>query len=464
MKNLYHVLIIIGIFLFTFLLIGCGQEAATEPKEETAVTEPTIQPPPTDTPIPPTNTPIPPTNTPEPTNAPPPFNLTADIIYWEDGDPKHTLDVFLPITGEAPYQTVFILHPGGFSDGMKEWMFPFSAYFTSQGMAVVTINYRLTPEHIYPAQLEDTFCALAWIHSNAESFGFNSERIVTFGYSAGANLASMVGAVDDPTLYLEGCPHTLPYADWTQGAINLSGRTDLVNFPTDGIATYLGSSVDDMPELWQEASPITHLDESDPPFLVAHGTADELLPFEVSELFVTALSEAGIENSLVPIPDAGHFFPSEFESEQTAVFLNAATEFITALPARPPIQEKPRVLMTSAEQLVGVWTTEVSFGAGARFDFYFKYTEDGRFLREQDVAEFSELSGQGDYWFEDGVFHLVYDPEHADFFCNGREVVGRYEIEILSDEEIKFHRISDTCSNNAASRASNFQSSWERVE
>lgn len=68
----------------------------------------------------------------------------------------------------------------------------------------------------------------------------------------------------------------------------------------------------------------------------------------------------------VPIPDAGHFFPTEFGSEQTAVFLNAATDFLATLPPRPLIPEPPRVLMTSAEELIGVWTTPVAFGSGSR--------------------------------------------------------------------------------------------------
>jgi len=449
-------------------ICACGGVEQVEPPVaeevvvvETAVPGPTA-PPPTDLPEP-TATPLPPTATSEPTPAPPSFELSADIAYVRDKNPKHTLDVYLPLDGEAPYPTLFMLHPGGFEDGSKEWMLPFASYFAAQGYASVVPNYRLMPEAIYPAQLQDSFCALAWTHANVERFGLDPARIVTFGYSAGANLAGMIGAVDDPIPYLEDCSYTL-FDDWTQGVIVLAGRTNLADYPTAGLATYLGGTVDEVPELWQEAAPVTFLDDTDPPCMVTHGEVDGVVPFEVSEKYVAALTEAGIEHVFTPIPGADHYFPMAFESEQTGVFLTAASEFLETLAARPPVMESPYTLMTSAEELVGLWQRKdaTALASTKHHVAYYKYMEDGRFISEVDTTEFSEFSNQGDYWFEDGIFYLEFDNANN---CDGRVVVGSYEVRIIAEDQITFQKVSDTCSAaGRGGRASLFQSVWERIE
>ncbi len=341
-------------------------------------------------------------------------------------------------------------------------MLPFADYFASQGYASVVPNYRLMPDDIYPAQLQDCFCALAWTHVNAERFGFDPERIVTFGYSAGANLAGMIGAVDDPTPYLDGCSYTL-FDDWTQGVILLAGRTILADYPTDEIAAYLGGTIDEVPDLWQEAAPVTHLDETDPPFLVVQGMADELLPIEMSEKFVATLADAGIEHEFVAIPEASHDFPIEIEREQTAQFLTAAADFMASLPPQPPILQKPQVLITSAEGILGLWkmATQASLGSMQHYDVYYMYTEDGRFMREVDTTEFNEFSLQGDYWFEDGIFYVKYD--NADM-CSGQDIVGSYEVEQLAENLMTFHKVSDTCATTNGARFRQMESEWERVE
>jgi acetyl esterase/lipase len=82
---------------------------------------------------------------------------------------------------------------------------------------VVTPNHRFTPQYIYPAQVQDAFCALAWVHTNADTYGFDTGRIVALGLVSGGNLAAMLGVVDDPPPYIEGCLHELPEENWIQG-------------------------------------------------------------------------------------------------------------------------------------------------------------------------------------------------------------------------------------------------------
>lgn len=341
------------LILFVWLLVGCGggeTETADSPTIA-ATTEPVS---PTDTPQPePTETAVPPTATLEPTDAPveevgeetaveeeiqeeappPPYEIISNVPYIDDGEEKHLLDIYLPNEVREPVTTLFMVHPGGFSQGMKEWMFPFANHFASAGYAVVSINYRLVPDFIYPSQQQDTFCALAWLHNQAAEYGLDAERIVAFGYSAGSVLVNLVGTIDDPTPYLVDCPHSLPESDWVRGTISLAGRGDLTLYPEleENIAV-LGGSYAEVPELWQEASAVNYVDGSERPFLVARGTVDELILESDFVAFATALDEAGVSVTVDPIPDAGHFFAVEFDSEQTLHFLAVAEAFLAELP------------------------------------------------------------------------------------------------------------------------------------
>ena len=337
-KLVRKVFVLIG---FTLLLVSCsGGEVETA---DTPVSAPTSEPEqPTDVAQPePTATAVPPTDTPteepteEPTEAPPPppFELISDVPYIDDGEVKHLLDIYLPLEGEGPYTTLFVTHPGGFADGMKEWMFPFANHFASKGYAVVPINYRLAPDSTYPAQMEDAFCALAWLHKNAVEYNLDANRIVAFGYSAGATLSNLIGTIDDPSIYLSNCPYEMPSSHWVRGTVSLAGVADFAANPDRmDLLALMGQPYAEIPERWQEASPTTYVDGSEASFLLAHGLVDEEVPFAESETFAAALEAAGATVTVEPIPDAGHFFPVDFESEQTLHFLAMAEAFLDGLP------------------------------------------------------------------------------------------------------------------------------------
>jgi acetyl esterase/lipase len=176
------------------------------------------------------------------------------------------------------------------------------------GYALVSIDYRLAPSFTYPAQVQDSFCALGWIYANAATYGFDTERIIAMGDSAGGYLVAMLGTVDTPSLYLEGCPHTLPETNWIQGIVPFYGIFDFTN--TDGypdsvhrcVVPYLGTTFSDAPtELLTEASPMSWVDGSEPPFLLIHGLSDTYFPASMSEDFAPALEEVDAEVELLLI-------------------------------------------------------------------------------------------------------------------------------------------------------------------
>ncbi len=149
--------------------------------------------------------------------------------YVPDGHWRQVLDVYLPPEGEGPYPTILAFHGGGFIARSKDLYAPYARHFTDQGYALVPANYRYAPADTYPAQVEDAFCAFAWIHANASEFGFDTDQIFVMGDSAGGYLAAMLGTVETPDTYQGECPYEMQQSNSPLGVVVLYGFFDLTN-------------------------------------------------------------------------------------------------------------------------------------------------------------------------------------------------------------------------------------------
>ena len=244
-----------------------------------------------------------------------PGGVLTDLPYAEES-PRQILDVYLPTTGDGPYPTILGIHGGGFYARSKSIYQKLGPYFAEQGYAFAAINYRFTSTDSYPAQVEDSFCALAWLHANAEEYGFDPNRVVVTGGSAGGYLASMLGTVDDPDIYLKDCPNEYPSGEAVQAAVIFFGLYDfttLDDYPPGSqfgsLRHFWGADYEDIPaERLEEMSPIKQIDGSEPPFIILHGTADKDVPSVMSERFAETLEQAGVYVELVLLPDVGHAF------------------------------------------------------------------------------------------------------------------------------------------------------------
>jgi acetyl esterase/lipase len=120
--------------------------------------------------------------------------FTSDVVcrrnlsYVTHGRPSQALDLYAPKKAKDVPLIVWI-HGGGFLFGSKEGfpVEPVPLHLLLEGYAVASINYRLSPEALFPAQLEDCKAAIRWLRAHAEEFGIDPSRTGVWGASAGGN-------------------------------------------------------------------------------------------------------------------------------------------------------------------------------------------------------------------------------------------------------------------------------------
>lgn len=116
--------------------------------------------------------------------------VERNLAYLDDGRAEHTLDLYRPRERSGPMPVVLYIHGGGFRILSKDTHWVFGLVFARRGYLVVSINYRLAPEHRFPAAVEDVCAAWTWLLKNVERLGGDPSRIFLAGESAGANLAT----------------------------------------------------------------------------------------------------------------------------------------------------------------------------------------------------------------------------------------------------------------------------------
>jgi acetyl esterase/lipase len=251
--------------------------------------------------------------------ATPPAKATRtvkDLAYAPDSHERHKLDLYLPSAGEN-WPLIVWIHGGAWLAGDK--LRPPALAYLDDGYAVASINYRLSQHATFPAQLEDCKAAIRWLRDHAAEYGYDGERIGVWGASAGGHLVALVGTTGDSTEFDAG--ENLS-SSRVQAVVDFFGPTDFLQIGAQSLPTSrLDHDAPDSPEARliggpilqnkdkaSRANPIVYISKDDPPFLIAHGEKDDVVPIGQSELLHAALQKAGVPSTLHRVPNAGHGF------------------------------------------------------------------------------------------------------------------------------------------------------------
>lgn len=238
-----------------------------------------------------------------------------DVQYAEADGVKLLLDVYLPKNVAKPYPVIVWVHGGGWTSGSKDA--PNGTFMLAEGFALVSINYRLSGQAQFPAQINDCKAAVRWMRANAEAYGFDPDRIGAFGSSAGGHLVALLGTAGGVAELEGSVGGNAAYSSRVQAVCDWYGPSNLItmgDYPS-GLdhrsasspeGSLIGGAILDNPEKALAASPITYVSEDDPPFLIQHGTADNTVPFHQSVELDSALRLAGVDATFIPIVGGTH--------------------------------------------------------------------------------------------------------------------------------------------------------------
>ncbi len=181
-----------------------------------------------------------------------------------------------------------------------------------EGYAVASINYRLSEEAIYPAQIHDVKTAVRYLRANADKFGIDPDHIGAWGSSAGGTLAALLG-ITCGVEELEGAKlGNAEQSSCIQAVVDWFGLIDLLsmdeqfegthcpgghNDPDSAESKWVGAPIQTVPNLVYKTNPMNYIDTKDPPFLIQHGSDDCRVPPEQSKNLAEVLSASiGEEN------------------------------------------------------------------------------------------------------------------------------------------------------------------------
>lgn len=239
-----------------------------------------------------------------------------NIPYTNDALSRHQkLDVIYPEETIGPYKVIVILHGGGWMSGDKqsETIAPLFEVL-NQGYAVVSVNYRLSGEARWPAQLYDVKTAIRFLRENADTYRLDADKIVVWGIDAGGHLALMLAATNESPDYEQTEQGSPDYSSRVNGVIAWYAPADLTALPQRMLPMtnrLMGFEVKSNGEKVKLASPLTLVTDSFPPVLLVHGTNDSIVPYQqsVDLLHKVNLLTGDLRAELLTFEDGYHADP-----------------------------------------------------------------------------------------------------------------------------------------------------------
>jgi acetyl esterase/lipase len=272
--------------------------------------------------------------------------VVADLEFASPKGRPLLLDLYLPMGAAKPLPVIVWLHGGGWRIGDRKLGPDFRVRFAERGYAMASIEYRLSGEALFPAQIHDVKAAIRWLRSSANEFGLDSGKIGLWGSSAGGHLAALAGTTGEgihEDLGLE----CADFSSDVQAVVDGYGPTDFLQMdayshkeiavssdPESDIlqptlqhedknspeSQLLGAPILSVPHLVKKANPITYIKKGLPPFLIMHGLSDTAVAPHQSELLYQALIAKGNEATLCLIEGLGHAFFNKNELDDNGAF------------------------------------------------------------------------------------------------------------------------------------------------
>jgi acetyl esterase/lipase len=240
-----------------------------------------------------------------------PSDLELGIVYGTGGGKPLLLDLAQPpLPRKQPRPAVVFIHGGAWSGADRTNGHPIIRLLAANGFVAVSIDYRLSGQAAFPAQLEDGKCAVRFLRAQAQQYHLDPKRIGVAGGSAGGHLAALVG-LTPRTAGLEGSGGWDDTSSQVSAVADLYGISDLAALfdektLVDATKKLMRTTPQENPERYRQASPLALVSAAAPPFYLAHGDRDTTVPFSHSQKLADALQAKKVEATLRVMTGQGH--------------------------------------------------------------------------------------------------------------------------------------------------------------
>ncbi len=234
----------------------------------------------------------------------------TDVEYGKAGDVSLQLDIAYPEKAAGLRPCIVVIHGGGWRGGDRHAHTNICWQLAQRGYVAATISYRFAPAHTWPAQIEDSKCAVRFLRASADKYSIDKEKFGAIGASAGAHLSMLLGVMDKDD-GLEGEGGSPDESSKVQAVVSFFGPTDLAGDDTPEVTRgiikdFLGGTKEDKADIYRAASPLTYVTSGDAPMLLLQGTKDPLVPHSQAYKMADALTEKQIGGRVVVYIGAGH--------------------------------------------------------------------------------------------------------------------------------------------------------------
>ena len=257
----------------------------------------------------------------------------ATLTYGTDS-PNQVVDLYVP-DGSGPWPLVIGIHGGAFRAGSRSWELSNVPALIEQGYAFATVEYRLSGEVLFPAAVQDVKQATAYLRAHAAELNLDPSFFAAWGRSAGGHLSAMLGVTSGQDTEFDtpggGDSSVQAVVDWYGPSDFLQMDAQIAATPPVGDvpppqvhdepgspeSKWLGGPIQDLPETTARANPITYVTGATvplPPFFLAAGTSDHLVPYQQTLILADALRAHGTQVELHILQHARHA-DQRFETE-----------------------------------------------------------------------------------------------------------------------------------------------------
>jgi acetyl esterase/lipase len=211
--------------------------------------------------------------------------------------PRHTLDIYAPArrAGAVDHPVVVFFYGGGWEAGDRGLYRFVGAELAARGILTVIPDYRLYPEAVFPAFMEDAAAAVAWTRAHAAQYDGDPSRLFLMGHSAGGQIATLL-ALDGEYLAAAGMSTTE-----IAGVIGLAGPYDFLPLQSATLKAIFGP-----PSQWRRSQPIAYVGAGAPPMLLLAGSDDETVDPGNTRRLAARLRGAGDRVMATTYPSVGH--------------------------------------------------------------------------------------------------------------------------------------------------------------